>query len=160
MDAVVGVNNHSQMALVGGLMMGIVGVVLLIACVNVANLLLAQAARREKEITLRAALGASRRRVIQQLFTESLVLAILAGIVGIAIAYAGRAVLWSFRPPFILEGDLELGFDSHVLLLHVGRVAADGGVDRASLRRIKVARPNLVEVLKVGGRGGSVELDA
>src|SRR6266704_2269004 len=80
-DAAVGVNNRGQIVLAGGLMMGIVGLVLLIACVNVANL----------------------------------VLAVLSGIVGIAIAYGGRAVLWSFRPPFILDGDLDIAFDSHVL---------------------------------------------
>ena len=115
--------------------MGIVGLVLLIACVNVANLLLAQSARREKEMTLRAALGASRRRVTRQLLTESLVLGALAGVVGIAIAYAGRAVLWSFRPPFILDGDLDIAFDSHVLLFTFERGAADGGAGRDWLRR-------------------------
>jgi predicted permease len=154
-DAVVGVNNHSQMALAGGLMMGIVGVVLMIACVNVANLLLAQAARREKEISLRAALGASRRRVIQQLFTESLVLAILAGIAGAVIAWAGRATLWSFRPPFLQDGDLQLGFDSHVLFFTVG-VSLLTAVLIGVAPALKVAKPNLVEVLNVGGRGGSV----
>lgn len=154
-DSLVGVNNHAQMVLAGGLMMGIVGLVLMIACVNVANLLLAQAARREKEITLRAALGASARRVIQQLFTESLVLAILAGIAGIAIAYLGRSLLWSLRPPFIRDGDLQLGFDSRVLLftLSVSLVTA---VLIGIAPAIKVARPNLIEVLNVGGRGGSV----
>ena len=154
-DAVVGVNNHGQIALAGGLMMAIVGVVLLIACVNVANLLLAQAARREKEISLRAALGASRGRVIRQLFTESLVLAILAGIVGAAIAYAGRAVLWSFRPPFLQQGDLDLGFDFNVLFFTLG-VSLLTAVLIGIAPAIKMARPNLVEVLNIGGRGGSV----
>ncbi len=129
-DAVVGVNNHGQIALMGGLMMAVVGVVLLIACVNVANLLLAQAARREKEITLRAALGASRGRVIRQLFTESLVLAILAGIAGAVIGYLGRAALWSFRPPFLEQGDLDLGFDLNVLFFTLGRFSADRCADR------------------------------
>ncbi len=154
-DAAVGVNNRGQIVLAGGLMMGIVSLVLLIACVNVANLLLAQAARREKEMCLRAALGASRRRVILQLLTESLVLAIFSGIVGIAIAYAGRALLWSFRPPFILNGDVDISFDSHVLLFTLSAsilTAVLIGLAPA----IKVARPNLIEVLKVGGRGGSV----
>ena len=154
-DAAVGVNNRGQIVLAGGLMMGIVGLVLLIACVNVANLLLAQAARREKEMSLRAALGASRRRVTRQLLTESLVLAILSGIVGLAIAYGGRAVLWSFRPPFILDGDLDIAFDSHVLYFTFG-VALLTAVLTGLAPAIKVARPNLIEVLKVGGRGGSV----
>ena len=154
-DAVVGVNNHGQIALMGGLMMAVVGVVLMIACVNVANLLLAQAARREKEITLRAALGASRGRVIRQLFTESMVLAMLAGVVGVAIAYAGRAALWSFRPPFIQQGDLDLGFDFNVLFFTLG-VSLLTAMLIGIAPAIKVARPNLVEVLNVGGRGGSV----
>jgi len=154
-DAAVGVNNHDQFVLIGGLMMGIVGLVLLIACVNVANLLLAQAARREKELTLRAALGASGRRVFRQLLTESLVLAILAGVIGIAIAYGGRALLWSFRPPFIRDGDVDISFDSHVLFFTLG-VSLVTAVLIGLAPAIKLARPNLIEVLKVGGRGGSV----
>ena len=154
-DAAVGVNNHDQFVLIGGLMMGIVGLVLLIACVNVANLLLAQAARREKELTLRAALGASGRRVFRQLLTESLVLAILAGGIGIAIAYGGRALLWSFRPPFIRDGDVDISFDSHVLFFTLG-VSLVTAVLIGLAPAIKLARPNLIEVLRVGGRGGSV----
>lgn len=154
-EAVVGVNNHSQITLVSAVMMGFVGMVLMIACVNVANLLLAQAARREKEISLRAALGASRGRVIRQLFTESLLLAISAGILGIVIAYAGRAILWSFRPPFLLDGDLDLSFDTNVLLFTLGASLLTAiliGLAPA----LKVSKPNINEVLKVGGRGGSV----
>jgi putative ABC transport system permease protein len=154
-DAAVGVNNRAQLVLAGGLMMAIVGVVLLIACVNVANLLLAQAARREKEMSLRAALGAGRGRVVRQLLTESLVLALVAGVVGIAIAYGGRALLWSFRPPFILDGDVDIAFDSHVLFFTLG-VSLLTAVVIGLAPAIKVARPNLIEVLKTGGRGGSV----
>ena len=154
-EAAVGVNNRDQIVLTGALMMGIVGVVLMIACVNVTNLLLAQAARREKEIGLRAALGASRARVIRQLLTESAVLAMLSGIVGLAIAYVGRTVLWSFRPPFILDGDVDIGFDSHVLLFTLS-VSLLTAVLIGLAPVVKVAKPNLIEVLKVGGRGGSV----
>jgi predicted permease len=154
-DAAVGVNNRTQIVLAGGLMMGIVSLVLLIACVNLANLLLAQAARRGKEIGLRAALGASQGRVARQLLTESLVLAIVSGAVGLAIAYAGRAALWSFRPPFILDGDIDLGFDSHVLFFTLS-MALLTAVFIGVAPAIKAARPNLSEVLKVGGRGGTV----
>ena len=154
-DAAVGVNNRTQVVLAGGLMMGIVSVVLLIACVNLANLLLAQAARREKEIGLRAALGASQGRVMRQLLTESFVLAILSGAVGLAIAYGGRAALWSFRPPFILDGDIDLSFDSHVLFFTLS-MAMLTAVFIGLAPAIKAAKPNLMEVLKVGGRGNSV----
>jgi predicted permease len=154
-EAAVGANQHSQLTLAGGLMMGIVGLVLLIACVNLANLLLAQAASREKEIGVRAAMGASRGRVIQQLLTESLVLASLSALAGLAIAYAGRSILWSFRPPFIRDSDLDLGFDSHVLLFTLS-VALLTAVLIGVAPALKAARPNLIEVLKVGGRGNTV----
>jgi predicted permease len=154
-DAAVGVNNRNQIVITGGLMMGIVGLVLLIACVNMANLLLAQAARRAKEIGVRAALGASRGRVMRQLFTESMVLAILSGVVGLALAYGGRAALWSFRPPFILDGDVDLRFDSHVFFFTLS-VALATAVLVGVAPAIKAAKPNLIEVLKIGGRGGTV----
>src|SRR5262249_60333083 len=106
---------------------------------------------RGKECRFRAALGPNRRRVTRQLLTESLVLAMVSGIVGLAIAYGGRSALWSLRPPFILDGDVELGFDSHVLFftLTVSLLTAIliGGVPA-----IKVAKRNLIEAFKVGGR--------
>jgi predicted permease len=154
-EAAVGVNQRGQLTLAGGLMMGIVGLVLLIACVNLANLLLAQAAGREKEIGVRAAMGASRGRVIQQLLTESMVLAFLSAVAGLAIAYGGRTVLWSFRPPFIANSDLDLAFDSHVLLFTLSTALLTAvliGVAPA----LKAASPNLTEILKIGGRGNTV----
>jgi len=83
------------------------------------------------------------------------VLAILAGGIGIAIAYGGRALLWSFRPPFIRDGDVDISFDSHVLFFTLG-VSLVTAVLIGLAPAIKLARPNLIEVLKVGGRGGSV----
>jgi predicted permease len=154
-DAAVGTDNSAQIKLAGGLMMGIVGLVLLIACVNLANLLLAQAARREKEISVRAALGASRGRLLRQMLTESIVLSLLAGIVGLVIAYGGRSALWSFRPPFIEKNDIDLALDSHVLLFTLG-VALLTALLIGMAPAIKSAKPDLIEVLKVGGRGGTV----
>jgi putative ABC transport system permease protein len=154
-EAAVGVNQRGQLTLAGGVMMGVVGLVLLIACVNLANLLLAQAAGREKEIGVRAAMGASRGRVIRQLLTESMVLAFLSALAGLAIAYGGRTVLWSFRPPFIANTDLDLGFDSRVLLFTLS-VALLTAVLIGVAPALKAASPNLTEVLKIGGRGNTV----
>jgi len=154
-EAAVGVNTYDQISLAGTLMMTVVGLVLLIACVNLANLLLARAARREKEMGLRAALGASRSRLMRQMLTECLLLSLLGGAVGLVIAYAGRSVLWSFRPPFIAQEDIDLSLDSHVLLFTLGISLLTGllfGVAPA----MRASVPDLMETLKLGGRGGSM----
>src|SRR6516165_4642027 len=154
-DAALGANNFQQMNIAGGLMMAIVGLVLLIACANLANLLLAQAARRERELALRAALGAIPGRLMRQMLTESFVLAAIAGVVGLAIAYAGRTILWSFRPPFIEKNDIDLSLDWRVLLFTAG-ISLFTAVVIALAPALKSSTPNLAETLNQGGRSGSV----
>jgi predicted permease len=154
-DAAVGVNDHKRIALVGAMMMGVVGLVLLIACVNLANLLLAQGARRQKEISLRAALGAGRTRIVRQMLTESLMLSLAGGVVGLAFAYVGRSILWSFRPPFIDQSGIDLSLDSHVLLFTLS-VAILTGFIFGLVPAVKASRPDLMETLKSGGRGGTM----
>ena len=154
-DAAVGVNDHKRIALAGAMMMGVVGLVLLIACVNLANLLLAQGARRQKEISLRAALGANRSRIVRQMLTESMLLSLAGGVVGLAVAYAGRSILWSFRPPFIDQSGIYLSLDSHVLLFTLG-VAIFTGFIFGLVPAVKASRPDLMDTLKSGGRGGTM----
>jgi predicted permease len=154
-DAALGVNNYQQFTLAGGLMMGVVGLVLLIACVNLANLLLAQGSRRQKEISLRAALGANRSRIVRQMLTESLLLSLAGGAVGLALAYAGRSVLWSFRPPFVDQSGIDLSLDSHVLFFTLG-VSLLTGIIFGLAPAVKASRPDLMDTLKSGGRGGTM----
>lgn len=135
--------------------MGVVGLVLLIACVNLANLLLAQAAKREKELTLRAALGAGRFRLVRQLLTESTLLSLLGGLAGLLIAYWGRKLLWSFRPPFLADGSIDLSFDSRVLFFTLA-ISVLTGLVFGIIPALKASNTDLNEVLKAGGRGGTM----
>ncbi len=154
-EAALGANFYNQVSLAGGLMMSVVGLVLLIACVNLANLLLAQSSRREKEMSLRAALGATRTRMLRQLVTESLLLALIGGAVGLIVAYWGRTALWSFRPPFIQNADINLVLDSRVLVFTFG-ISILTGLLFGIAPAVKASRTDLVETLKVGGRGNTV----
>ena len=110
---------HNIFALAGALMMGIVGLVLLIACANVANLLLARATQRQREIAVRVALGASRSRLIRQLLTESLLMALLAGGLGIFCAYWAKSALVSFLPSGLARR-FDFSLDGRVFLYTLG----------------------------------------
>ena len=138
--------------LAGTVLMTVVGFVLLIACANIANLLLSRATGRKREISIRLAIGASRGRIISQLLTESVVLAIAGGGLGLGLAVLGRNVLWKFRPPFLLNTNMQLELDTRVLLFTL-LVAIGTGLIFGLAPAIQASRPNLVSELKerVGG---------
>jgi predicted permease len=134
-------------------LLGAVSFVLLIACANVANLLLARSTGRAREFAIRAALGASPARVIRQLLTESILLGIAGGCIGLLLAKIGVRVLVA-----TLGGDLprseEIALDSHVLLYTLG-ISVLTGVVFGLIPALKMMRPDTHETLKEGGRGGS-----
>jgi putative ABC transport system permease protein len=109
-----------ELALLGSIaVLAIPGLVLLIACSNVANLLMARATARRQEIALRLAIGAGRSRIVRQLLTESALLGLISGVVGLAAALAGARLLWSFRPPEYAQNLLDVAFDMNVVIFAV-----------------------------------------
>jgi predicted permease len=154
-DGAVGINQHDQFVVAGALMMGVVGLILLIACVNLANLLLARGVRREREICIRAAVGADRVRLIRQLLTESMASSLIGGLAGLLLAFAGVRLLWAYRPPFIERNDLDLSLNSHVLLFTFG-LALLTGILLGLAPAIKGSRTDLATTLNAGGRSGTV----
>ena len=151
-DAALGINQRSQFVQAGGVLMSVVGLVLLIACVNLANLLLAQAAKREKEMTIRAALGANRARLLRQLLSETLALSLLGGAAGLVLAYVGRNLPWSFRPPFLQANSIDLSLDARVLSF-TAAISLLTGLLFGLVPAIKGSDPDLNEILKTSGRG-------
>jgi macrolide transport system ATP-binding/permease protein len=101
-------------------LLGLVGMVLLIACANVANLLLSQAAARNREVCVRLAVGASRRRLIRQLLTESVLLALAGGGVGLLLAFWLSRLMSRMRSPTSIPFELDFSLDHRVLLYTMG----------------------------------------
>jgi len=124
--------------------------VLLIGCVNVANLLLARATSRRREIAIRAAIGGGRWRIIRQLLTESLVLACAGGISGLALAYVGIELFVRFGPPNVPRLR-EAGLQPEVLLFAL-LVTTATGVVFGLAPALRAARENLLTTLREGGR--------
>lgn len=135
------------------ILLGAVGFVLLIACTNVANLLLARGAARQREFALRAALGAGQMRLVRQLAVEGALLVVGAGVVGFALALVGLRILQVAAPPGIPRLD-EIQLDARVLIF-TGSVSILAGLLFAIVPAWKTSRSDPADALKQGGRTGS-----
>jgi len=135
------------------MLLGAVGFVLLIACANVANLLLARGTVRQKEVAVRASLGATRGQLFSQFLTESLALAAIGGALGVGLAWALLQVIVALMPPFILPSEADVRLNVPVLLFTLGATMF-AGVLFGCAPALQAARLNLNETLKEGGRTG------
>jgi predicted permease len=141
----------NTMVLISSMFLGLAGMVLIVACLNVANIVLVRATTREREMAVRAALGATRVRLVRQLLTESLVLAVLAGAAGLALGYAGSRALGSLNIQTDLPVFLDFAFDWRVFAFGVLAAVVTGAVV-GLLPALRASRRDLNAVLRQGGR--------
>lgn len=137
-----------------GALLGVTALVLLIACANVANLLLARASSRQKELGVRLAIGAGRIRLVRQLLTESLLLGLAGGLTGLLLAFWGRNAVRSFIPPAPFPIDFDTTLNPRViafsLVVTLATVVLFGLVPA-----LRASRPDLIPVLKGVSTGGA-----
>jgi predicted permease len=136
-----------------GALMIVVGLVLLVACANLASFLLAQARDRQRDIAIRLAIGASRRVLVQQLLTESLLLATVGGIAGVLISRIALALLLGADLPIPLPLSLDVSLDARVLIFAIG-ASAMAGVLFGLLPALQATRPTVIEWIKNENAGG------
>jgi putative ABC transport system permease protein len=149
-DAIVGPDLRQSVLI----MMGAVAMVLLIACVNLANLTMARASTREREVAVRASLGAGRWRLVRQFLTESVLLAIFGGVLGLGVGYAGMTALRAAIPPFTLPREVSVEMGGRLLLFSLA-ISVLTGVLFGLVPAIQAARPDLAGTIKEGGRGST-----
>jgi putative ABC transport system permease protein len=131
-------------------LLGAVGFVLLIACANVANLQLARAAARQREVAIRLAVGASRRRLIRQFLIESTVLALTGGVFGLLVAFWGIDAIRAVLPEDVPRLE-QIGIDTAVLIFTLS-VSLATGILLGLVPALQVTKPDLVEALKEGSQ--------
>jgi len=127
--------------------------VLLIACANVANLLLTHAAGRDREVAVRGALGAGRNRIVRLFLTEAGIISLLGGVLGLGLAVAGIRGLVAVMPPWFPRVD-EIGLNPRVLVFTAG-IAVLTSILIGLAPALQGAKLNMIETLKEGGRGGT-----
>jgi macrolide transport system ATP-binding/permease protein len=146
-DAAIPPTSRPEIRRAGTVLIVVSAVVLIIACGNLANLLLARAAARTREITVRLALGASRWRLIRQLLTESVLLAILGGAAGLVLAVWARDLLWSMRPPAFNHAAVRMQLDRTVFAYNF-LISVLTGVVFGLVPAIRATRGDLATDLK------------
>ncbi|HYV98948.1 MAG TPA: ABC transporter permease, partial [Gemmatimonadaceae bacterium] len=132
---------------------GAVGLVLLIACANVASLLLGRAASRSREIALRLAIGARRGRIVRQLLTESVLLSVVGGVLGALLAYGAVRVFVGLRPPSVPRL-AEIHVDTHVMLFAAG-ISVVTGIIFGLVPALQTVQGDLFRSLRDGARGAT-----